>query len=320
MSSTAGRITLWGVEVFVATAEEGAISAAAKRLGTSPATVSQQLTRLESAMGVGLLNRATRPVSLTSAGEIFLRRANVILNEAEQARAELASNDLSRLRRFRLGMIEDFDADVTPGLLSVMAEELRHCQFLLETGASHRLDDLLESRALDVIVAAGAKEAAPGIEHHLLLEEPFIVAAPKGAIGGGDAAAQLRKLPLIQYTTRHKMGRIIAAHLDSQNLVLTHRFELDSYHAIMAMVAEGVGWTILTPLGWLRAQRFRDQVDVMPMPFVPLSRVISLHARAGMLGDMPARMAEHIRPLLRQHVIAPALAVHPWLEPELKVL
>jgi DNA-binding transcriptional LysR family regulator len=285
MTSTSGRITLWGVEVFLATAEEASISAAARRLGTSAATVSQQLTNLETALGATLLNRGERPVTLTPAGEMFLRRANTILNEADQARAELAMADLSRLTRFRLGMIEDFDADVTPRLLSLMAEELRSCQFLLETGASHRLYDLLDARALDVIVAADMG-AGEGMEVHPLLVEPFVVAAPKGTVRG-DVLTDLRRLPLIQYTTRHYMGRLIADHLARQNLLLAHRFELDSYHAIMAMVAQGAGWTILTPLGWMRAQRFQAQVEVLPLPFAPLSRTISLTARRGVLGDMP---------------------------------
>src|SRR6056297_642653 len=108
MAAASGRITLWGVEVFVATAEEQSISAAAKRLGSSAATVSQQLTNLEAAIGTTLLNRNARPVTPTPAGEMFLRRANAILGEAELARAELAMADLSRLTRLRLGMIEDF--------------------------------------------------------------------------------------------------------------------------------------------------------------------------------------------------------------------
>ena len=42
-----GRVTLWGIEVFLAVAEEGAISAAARRLGVSPSAISQQLTGIE---------------------------------------------------------------------------------------------------------------------------------------------------------------------------------------------------------------------------------------------------------------------------------
>jgi DNA-binding transcriptional LysR family regulator len=116
------------------------------------------------------------------------------------------------------------------------------------------------------------------------------------------------------------MGRQIAAHLMQQNLRLPHRFELDSYHAIMAMVAGGAGWTILTPLGVSHAQRFRDATDILPLPFAPLSRTISLYARVDVLQDMPLRMAGLLRPLLQTQVVGPAIAQLPWLSGQLKVL
>ncbi len=321
MADASGRITLWGVEVFVATAEEGSISAAARRLGASPAAVSQQLTGLETALGAVLLDRSARPVALTPAGEMFRRRAQIMLNEAAQARIELSSAGLEGLTQLRLGMIEDFDADVTPRLLSDMAGDLKGCQFLLETGASHRLFDQLDARALDVVVAADMGPAAAWMEVHPLLVEPFVAAVPKGAVtGGADALAQLQALPLILYSARHHMGRQIAAHLADQNLRLAHRFELDSYHAIMAMVARGAGWTILTPLGFMHAQRFRDRADILPLPFAPLSRSISLNARGGVLRDMPAQVALRLRPLLHELVVQPALARMPWLAGALRVL
>jgi len=318
MSGISGKITLWGVEVFVAAAEEASISAAARRLDTSPATVSQQLTNLEAALGSTLLDRGARPVALTPSGEMFLRRANVILSEAEQARSELAMADLTRMTRFRLGMIEDFDADVTPRLLSRLADRLSNCRFLLETGPSHRLHDLLEHRALDMIVAADIGITDPGLEMHALMHEPFVAAAPKGRLGA-DAGAILREMPLIQYTTRHHMGQQIAAHLARQNVTLSHRFELDSYHAIMAMVASGAGWTILTPLGWLRAQRFRDAVDVCPLPFEGFGRSISLVARRGILQGMPAQTARELRPLIAEMIVAPAIRDLPWLEGQIRL-
>ena len=320
MAGSSGRITLWGVEVFVATAEEASITAAAKRLDTSAATVSQQLTNLEANIGTTLLDRQARPVALTPAGDMFLRRANAILNEADQARAELGQQDLSHLTRFRLGMIEDFDADVTPRLLSDMADDLKSCQFLLETGASHRLLDLLETRALDVVVAADMGQQAPAMEVHPLMEEPFVLAMPKGALGPGDVLRQLRRMPFVQYTERHLMGRTIAAHLSRQNIVLTRRFELDSYHAILAMVAEGAGWTILTPLGWMRAQRFRDAVDVAPLPGPGLSRTISLTARRDLLGTMPGEIAGRLRPLLSELILGPAVQRFGWLNDTMRIV
>jgi len=320
MVATAGRVTLWGIEVFVATAEEGAISAASRRLGTSAATVSQQLTNLEGAIGTTLLDRGARPVTLTPAGEMFLRRANTILNEAEQARAELAMADLSRLTRLRLGMVEDFDADVTPALLSGMSAELMNCQFLLETGATHQLNDLLDSRALDVIVAADTGRSDFGMEVYPLLEEPFIAAVPKGRFKEGDVLKQLRRMPLIQYTTRHHMGRVVKAHLEQVGVTLTHRFELDSYHAIMAMVAEGAGWSILTPLGWMRAARFRNEVDLIELPFASLTRTITLTSRKDALSTMPRTITERLRPLLQDMIVAPAVAEHPWLSEKLRLV
>ena len=324
MRASSGRITLWGIEVFLAVAEEGSVSSAARRLGASVSAVSQQLSNLEAALGTDLVDRSQRPARLTPSGAILRRRAQRILNEALQARAELAAQDLSQLTDLRLGMIEDFDADVTPRLLSDMAGELTRCRFLLETGPSHRLMDLLESRALDVIVAAELESGpADWAEVHPLMEEPFVAATPKGRVadtGPAAALAALEGLPLIQYTERHLMGRQIAAHLARHRLQVPHRFALDSYHAILAMVAAGAGWTILTPLGYLRAQRFRDEVDLIPLPVPPLSRRISLTARAEALQDMPARLATRLRPLLEEMIVAPATARMPWLEGQLRVV
>ncbi|MEL7255217.1 MAG: LysR family transcriptional regulator [Pseudomonadota bacterium] len=321
MVDSPGRITLWGIEVFMAAADERSISAAAKRLGASPSAVSQQLTNLEAAMGATLLQRNARPVRLTPAGEIFKRRAQVILNEAALAKAELAMSDLSVLTRFRLGMIEDFEADVTPQLLTHMAEELQGCQFLLETGASHYLYDLLDARSLDVIVAADLGGDDDWVEVHPLLKERFIVAAPKGAIDpAGDMMDQLKRLPLIQYTQRHHMGRLITAHLVRQDVRLPHRFELDSYHAILALVGQGAGWSILTPLALMRGQRFADQIDVMALPLEPLSRTISVTARKELLQDMPAQVAATLRPILQQSVLAPAIAAYPFLKDQVEML
>lgn len=321
MAETQTRMTLWGVEIFLTTVEEGSISGAAKRLEASPSSISQQITNLEASLGARLIDRAARPLALTPAGTLFHRRARLILSESLQAKSELALLDISQLTRLRLGMIEDFDADVTPRLLSDMSEELKACHFVLETGASYHLAAMLEGRALDMIVAADLDLSADWMEVHPLLSDPFMIAAPAGAIQSGvDVLAQLLDMPFIRYSARQMMGRQIEAHLQELELSIAHRFELDSYHAIMAMVAGGAGWTITTPLGYTRAQRFRGEVDVMPLPFQPLARQISLFARRDSMDRMPKDIANRLRPLLQTMVVGPCLAEMPWLSPSLKVL
>lgn len=315
MAEAEGRVTLWGIEIFLAAAEEGAISAAARRLGVSPSAVSQQLTGLEAALGASLLDRATRPMTITPAGAMFRRHAQTILNAADEARAELALADLAGLTTLRLGMIEDFEADVTPRLLSSLASDLKGCRFLLETGPSHRLLDLLESRALDVIVATDlAAEAADPTwrEVHPILRDPFLAVVPPGA--------DISDLPLIQYTGRHLIGRQIADHLARQGLRPASRFELDSYHAILAMVAAGAGWAILTPLALHQARRFRKAIDVRPLPFAPFDRTLSLSARAGLLRDVPGQIALRLKALIQDEVVTPARAALPFLGDSLRVL
>lgn len=320
MVDSPGRITLWGIEVFMAASDERSISAAARRLGASPSAVSQQLTNLESAVGATLLQRNARPIRLTPAGEIMHRRAQAILNEAAQARAELAMSDMSMLTRFRLGMIEDLEADVTPKLLTHMAAELKGCQFLLETGASHHLYDQLDARALDVIVAAELGAEADWVEVHPLLREGFVVAAPRGVITrDGKELRQLKRLPLIQYTQRQYIGRLVTSHLARQNISLPHRFELDSYHAILALVGQGAGWSMLTPLALMRARRFADQIDVFELPFDPLSRTISLTARKGIFQNLPEEVAVTLKPILTESIVEPAIRKHPFLADLLKV-
>ena len=316
MAEAEGRVTLWGIEVFVAAAEEGSISAAARRLGVSPSAVSQQLSGLETALGAPLLDRSGRPMPVTPAGAMFRRHAQTILNAASEARAELSMAHLAGMTTLRLGVIEDFDGDVTPRLLSLLARDLKGCRFLLETGASHRLLDQLEARALDIVVAADSAADPPGDgdwrEVHPLMAEPFVAVCPPDA--------RIEDLPLIQYTARHLMGRQITAHLTRQGIRLGHRFELDSYAAILAMVAGGEGWTILTPLALHQARAFRPSVEVRPLPFAPLERTLSLTARAGILRDTPGDIAARLKSLIAEQVIAPALVDCPWLAPALRVL
>jgi len=311
---TAQKFSLWSIEIFVASVEEGSISGAAKRLNSSNSTVSQQLTNLETALGSELIDRTTRPMKLKPTGQLFLFRARAILNEVMQAKSELAQFDHSQMVRLRLGVIDDFDADVTPSLMKTLSKRMTNCQFLLQSGQSYSLADELHARTLDMVISADLERAPDWMEVHPILTEPFVVAAPKGAIDQSDnVKEQLLKMAFIRYSSRAVMGRQIETHLTRQRIRLQNQFEFNNYHAILSMVADGNGWTITTPMGFLRAQRFVDDIDLMPLPFEPMSRSISLTARKDAMVKMPQEVSGILRPIVQDQVIAPMLEREPWL-------
>jgi DNA-binding transcriptional LysR family regulator len=83
-------LKLDGIAAFVAIAEEGSISAAARRLRLPKSVLSERLAALEKSLGAVLLRRTTRKLALTEDGTAFLDRAGRIIREVEEAGAEIA--------------------------------------------------------------------------------------------------------------------------------------------------------------------------------------------------------------------------------------
>lgn len=79
------RVDLEQLSVFVAVAETGSFTAAADRLGLAKSAVSQHVTQLERALGVQLMQRTTRKLAITDAGNGFLKDCIELLAQAEQA-------------------------------------------------------------------------------------------------------------------------------------------------------------------------------------------------------------------------------------------
>ncbi|ATH78075.1 LysR family transcriptional regulator [Vreelandella venusta] len=82
--------SLSGIEYFVQAAETRSFSAAGRNLGVSSSAIGKSVARLESQLGVRLLHRSTRSITLTAEGTLFLERCRRILGEVEAAELELS--------------------------------------------------------------------------------------------------------------------------------------------------------------------------------------------------------------------------------------
>jgi len=314
-------VTLRSLEVFEALASCGSVAQTAKISGLSQPAVSQQLSKLEAALATNLIQHNRRPMRLTKAGETFLTRVKSALAELRLAHTELTVMDLAHLKALSIGLIDDFDNELTPRLATILADSLTGCKFKLITAPSHEISKAIEEKELHMAISANAGKMMEGVLEYPIARDPFILVAPKGALETDvDVIAQLKDLPFMRYDQDQLISRQIEGHLKRQHLDFPQRFELGSHLSLMAMVARGIGWSVTTPLGYMRAERFHDQVIARPLPFKPFSREITLYTGADWAGQVPNDVAQTMRNLIQHHIIDQALEKLPWLTGELRIL
>ncbi|WP_171125523.1 MULTISPECIES: LysR family transcriptional regulator [unclassified Ruegeria] len=307
-------LTLRGLEVFEALARTGSVAQAAEITGLSQPSVSQQLRNLENALGTELVDHGRRPMRLTQAGRSFLTRTEAILAELQMAQSELTVMDLGHLTTLSIGLIDDFDNDLTPRLATLLADSLTRSKFKLITLPSLDLFADLEAQRLHMAVSAHSGEVLEGVVEYPLVQDPFILVTPKGASNA------MQDLPFLRYAREQLISRQIEAHMSRQQLEFEERFEIGSHLALMAMVARGLGWAITTPLGYMRAARFHDGLEAHPVPFGEYARMISLFTRTDWSDQVPQEVAGMMRRLMRTQIVDPTLEQLPWLSDRLKVM
>jgi len=314
-------ISLRALEVLDELDRTGSIRETAANLGLSASAASQQLKNLELALGQSLVEHGRRPLTLGRGGAAYLAHVRAALTHLRQGASELSLRDLGALRALRLGVIDDFDSEVTPRLGVALARMLSAAELTLTTAPSlHILDDLV-AREVDLGLAAGPLELPADIVETPLLRDPFLLATPRGHLPDPPASLDaLGDLPFLRYEKGLLQSRQIASQLARLRLAPPGQIHLDSNQAIFALIANGSGWTISTPVGFFRARRFHDQVDLHRLPFASFSRTISLLHRPEWMPEIALAIAESLRGILRTHVVEPGREAMPWIGDDLSIL
>jgi DNA-binding transcriptional LysR family regulator len=134
--------TLTSIKVFRQVVESGTFIAAAERMDLSTAMVSKHVAHVEKRLGVRLLNRNTRTLSLTEAGRVYFERCKTILEDLEATELELGSLGATARGTLRITCPSWFDGQRVADLL---AEFRRRCpEIVLDVSFEDRLVDLVE--------------------------------------------------------------------------------------------------------------------------------------------------------------------------------
>jgi len=135
------REALWSMEVFLAITAEGSLAAAARSLRVTPSAVSKQMTKLERNLRVRLLERTTRTLRVTPAGERYRAHAQQIVAALQAAEDDVRSEEIALTGELRLSAPTLLGQEL---LAPLMARFLR-------ANPELRIDLTLDDRFVDLV-------------------------------------------------------------------------------------------------------------------------------------------------------------------------
>jgi DNA-binding transcriptional LysR family regulator len=146
------------LQAFVAIAESGSFTDAAERLNLTQSTISQQLNRLEQAVGCELIDRSARPVGTSPSGERLLSYAHRILSLQEEAQA-LLSDPLGTIP-IRIGVPDDIATSHMIETFAAFSKQHPQVRLDVATGLSRELARRYRNGEFDIVVLKELKASA----------------------------------------------------------------------------------------------------------------------------------------------------------------
>ncbi|HKR40975.1 MAG TPA: LysR substrate-binding domain-containing protein [Paraburkholderia sp.] len=233
------------LRAFVVLAEELHFGRAAQRLCIVQSALSMQIKALEDELEVRLLERDRHKVALSETGRLFLPEARATLHQAMRAEQTARMSARGEIGTLRIAFVSSVLPKLLPTLIRTMHErypnvtlELKDMPTPDQVAALH--DDKLDFGLIRLPVAGA------GLEIHVVLEEPFVVALPDDHPLAAQALirpADLRSCPAFVLARRYAPGfhddMLVALKRAGADLNVVQ--ELGEFTTMLALVAAGMG-------------------------------------------------------------------------------
>ncbi|EOC1348837.1 LysR family transcriptional regulator [Cronobacter turicensis] len=231
--------------IFVAVVESGSFSRAAEQLNLANSAVSRAVKKLEMKLGVSLLNRTTRQLSLTEEGERYFRRVQQVLQEMASAETELMES-----RQTPRGLLR-IDA-ATPVILHLLLPVIkpfreRYPEVTLSLVSSETFINLIE-RKVDVAIRAGTLTDSSLRARPLFISYRKIVASPDYLARHGvpETICDLKEHICLGFTEPVSLNTWPVACEDGQLLEITPGMTSNSGETLKQLCLTGNGIACLS--------------------------------------------------------------------------
>jgi DNA-binding transcriptional LysR family regulator len=232
------------LEYFVAVAEEGSFTRAASRVLVAQSGVSAQVRRLERELGVELLDRGSRTVTPTTAGEAVLTYARAALAAVNGVRETV--DELRGLTRghIRVGMITAGPAVLLGDLLASFHAAHPEVEITLTEHASDMLFAAVRDGTLDLAVASLGIDEPAGVETHVIIDAPIVAAVRSDHPLARRASVQPEELTTYALICL-PVGTGVRAIWDATGVRARIAFEASDPGVLAQLAGRGLGVAIL---------------------------------------------------------------------------
>ena len=237
------NIDLADLEAFAAVAREKSFHLAASALSLSPSALSRRVQKLEDLVGVRLLERTTRSVTVTAAGHEFLARALEIQSHLEQVILDLKGQPQQRSTLVTVACIPSASHYFLPPVIEHFTSHYPEARVrILDLNAAEVLESVKTSEADFGIDFVGLLE--PGLEFFPLLEDPFVLAvnrahplARRDSVTWEDIGGQ--RCITVWKGSGNRL--LIDTALAKANTAVTWHYETRHVTTALALVEAGIG-------------------------------------------------------------------------------
>lgn len=173
-----GQFEFFQLRCFIAVAEELNFRRAADRMNMTQPPLSRQIKLLEHSLGIQLLERSSRQVSLTSAGANFLSNAVDLLKRSEYAVLSARQAERGEIGTIALGFVPSAAMEFVPRVAQALRDALPGVTFNPTEMMSYEILEALRSGQLDFGLTRSVPQGG-GIEGQCVVREPFVLVMPK---------------------------------------------------------------------------------------------------------------------------------------------
>ncbi len=250
--------TLEAMNLLVEAVDGGSFSAAGRELGLAPSSVARGISSLEDDLGIRLLNRTTRKLSLTEAGRLYIERARRILNDVEDARLSITQLEADPRGTLKLNAATAFGRIHVVPMLPAFLQQ--YPELSVDLTLTDAFVDLVEE-GVDLAIRVGELKDSSMIARRLAPNDRVLCASPDyfDRRGRPESPSDLSDHDCLIYKRGNDRPIWHFRGPDGviQDVQASGHFQTNNTEALYAVTLEGQGVTILPT--WLIGQDLAER-------------------------------------------------------------